>query len=192
MLVPRSARAARTNAVDVTMSWPTSDDVSVPSTHIDLILTRLPSGSAVRSFPPCKAEPAWRGVGRVFAPAALARTIGWKTKHLARSRLEVGSSWLRASAGSRPRTTRSNCLGWEAGAANRTRTCDPVITNDVLYQLSYCGGPNAASGVSRKRPHLISGTAPIGKKNAGPTKRFRATSAPLRVKKTRQNNKLEP
>jgi len=32
------------------------------------------------------------------------------------------------------------------GAANRTRTCDPVITNDVLYQLSYCGGPDAASG----------------------------------------------
>src|SRR5205807_532695 len=29
------------------------------------------------------------------------------------------------------------------GAANRTRTCDPVITNDVLYQLSYCGGPDA-------------------------------------------------
>jgi hypothetical protein len=27
------------------------------------------------------------------------------------------------------------------GAANRTRTCDPVITNDVLYQLSYCGEP---------------------------------------------------
>ncbi len=25
------------------------------------------------------------------------------------------------------------------GAASRTRTCDPVITNDVLYQLSYCG-----------------------------------------------------
>src|SRR5262249_51660617 len=24
-------------------------------------------------------------------------------------------------------------------AASRTRTCDPVITNDVLYQLSYCG-----------------------------------------------------
>jgi hypothetical protein len=32
----------------------------------------------------------------------------------------------------------------ELGAANRTRTCDPVITNDVLYQLSYCGGPNDA------------------------------------------------
>jgi len=53
------------------------------------------------------------------------------------------------------------------GAANRTRTCDPVITNDVLYQLSYCGGPNQRSGVTRKRSHLISGTAPIGKKNAG-------------------------
>ena len=26
-------------------------------------------------------------------------------------------------------------------------TCDPVITNDVLYQLSYCGGPcRARSG----------------------------------------------
>ena len=25
------------------------------------------------------------------------------------------------------------------GAARGTRTPDPVITNDVLYQLSYCG-----------------------------------------------------
>jgi hypothetical protein len=30
---------------------------------------------------------------------------------------------------------------FKSGAANRTRTCDPVITNDVLYQLSYCGEP---------------------------------------------------
>src|SRR5690242_19404210 len=28
------------------------------------------------------------------------------------------------------------------GAARGTRTPDPVITNDVLYQLSYCGGPS--------------------------------------------------
>ena len=36
----------------------------------------------------------------------------------------------------------------KAGAARGTRTPDPVITNDVLYQLSYCGGP------SKKRvPH---------------------------------------
>ena len=65
------------------------------------------------------------------------------------------------------RQTASSLISLEdCGAANRTRTCDPVITNDVLYQLSYCGGPNAASGLSRKRPHLISGTVPVGKKNA--------------------------
>jgi hypothetical protein len=33
--------------------------------------------------------------------------------------------------------------------------------------------------------------APIGKKNAGPTKRFRATWTPVRVKKTRQNKSLD-
>jgi hypothetical protein len=69
------------------------------------------------------------------------------------------------------------------GAANRTRTCDPVITNDVLYQLSYCGEPSVpfrrvflgcegyfplAIGFASKRPHLISGSASLGKKNAGP------------------------
>ena len=31
-----------------------------------------------------------------------------------------------------------------AGAARGIRTPDPVITNDVLYQLSYCGKPKAA------------------------------------------------
>ena len=54
------------------------------------------------------------------------------------------------------------------GAANRTRTCDPVITNDVLYQLSYCGGPDAAFGEwAENACHLISGSARLGKKNAG-------------------------
>src|SRR6266550_7925229 len=52
------------------------------------------------------------------------------------------------------------------GAANRIRTCDPVITNDVLYQLSYCGGPSGAFSKGRKRLHLISGSARLGKKNA--------------------------
>ena len=28
----------------------------------------------------------------------------------------------------------------KAGAARGIRTPDPIITNDVLYQLSYCGG----------------------------------------------------
>jgi hypothetical protein len=35
------------------------------------------------------------------------------------------------------------------GAANRIRTCDPVITNDVLYQLSYCGGPCGLRSATR-------------------------------------------
>jgi hypothetical protein len=54
-----------------------------------------------------------------------------------------------------------------AGAARGIRTPDPVITNDVLYQLSYCGEPCG------KRVHLISGGAPVGKENAGPAKRNR-------------------
>lgn len=37
-------------------------------------------------------------------------------------------------------------INYLSGAANRIRTCDPVITNDVLYQLSYCGGPYGAFG----------------------------------------------
>ena len=31
-------------------------------------------------------------------------------------------------------------LGSETGAGDRNRTYDPIITNDVLYQLSYSGG----------------------------------------------------
>ncbi len=50
------------------------------------------------------------------------------------------------------------------GAARGTRTPDPVITNDVLYQLSYCGGPSKSRpNEAETRGHLISGTAPIGK-----------------------------
>ena len=54
-----------------------------------------------------------------------------------------------------------------AGAARGIRTPDPVITNDVLYRLSYCGGP---FGELPWCAHLISGTAPIGKENAGPAR----------------------
>src|SRR3954466_4732557 len=54
------------------------------------------------------------------------------------------------------------------GAARGIRTPDPVITNDVLYQLSYYGEPCR----SRAMPvpiHalLISGTARIGKDKRG-------------------------
>ena len=35
-----------------------------------------------------------------------------------------------------PRSTRVTAKSLKIGAAYRTRTCDPIITNDVLYQLS--------------------------------------------------------
>src|SRR5262245_57761956 len=43
------------------------------------------------------------------------------------------------SLAGQPTCWRRATFGLSAGAANRIRTCDPVITNDVLYQLSYCG-----------------------------------------------------
>ncbi len=45
------------------------------------------------------------------------------------------------------------------GAADRTRTYDPIITNDVLYQLSYSGLPMRvlAPGVHAEKGYL-SGT----------------------------------
>ena len=58
------------------------------------------------------------------------------------------------------------------GAARGTRTPDPVITNDVLYQLSYCGfkdlaaigaggrcGLGAAAKRSLEAAHLAQGNA---------------------------------
>ena len=46
----------------------------------------------------------------------------------------------------------------KAGAARGIRTPDPVITNDVLYQLSYCGELfQACSGT------LISAAPALGK-----------------------------
>ncbi len=33
------------------------------------------------------------------------------------------------------------------GAAEGTRTPDPIITNDVLYQLSYCGNGGLLASV---------------------------------------------
>jgi hypothetical protein len=53
------------------------------------------------------------------------------------------------------------------GAANRTRTCDPVITNDVLYQLSYCGGPNASLGPRPETPAPDIGHGPDWQEKRG-------------------------
>ena len=36
-------------------------------------------------------------------------------------------------------------FGCESGAAEETRTPDPIITNDVLYHLSYSGDMSAHS-----------------------------------------------
>lgn len=47
-----------------------------------------------------------------------------------------------------------------AGAARGIRTPDPVITNDVLYRLSYCGDPCRAQAMPVPiRALLISGMA---------------------------------
>jgi hypothetical protein len=59
-------------------------------------------------------------------------------------------------------------IGIKSGAANRTRTCDPVITNDVLYQLSYCGGPcGFGFGNGLKTPAPDIGQRPVWQEKRG-------------------------
>ncbi len=48
-----------------------------------------------------------------------------------------------------------HCVNGITGAAREIRTPDPIITNDVLYQLSYCGVPVRA-GLSLARRMGIS------------------------------------
>ena len=50
----------------------------------------------------------------------------------------------------------SDVFGEKNGAGEGTRTPDPIITNDVLYQLSYtgillCRGPTMALLVTARR-----------------------------------------
>tara|TARA_B100001989_G_scaffold252426_1_gene234422 strand:+ start:1033 stop:1209 length:177 start_codon:yes stop_codon:yes gene_type:complete len=45
-------------------------------------------------------------------------------------------------------------IGWikkvrKNGAATRTRTADLMITNQLLYQLSYCGTPDLVAEFSK-------------------------------------------
>jgi hypothetical protein len=61
--------------------------------------------------------------------------------------------------------------GEVAGAANRTRTCDPVITNDVLYQLSYCGEPGGAFSNCLKTPAPDIGQRPVLQEKRAATRR---------------------
>jgi hypothetical protein len=67
----------------------------------------------------------------------------------------------------RPALKKCSYLNGLYGAANRTRTCDPVITNDVLYQLSYCGGPSGAFGNYLKTPAPDIGHGPIWQEKRG-------------------------
>jgi hypothetical protein len=62
---------------------------------------------------------------------------------------------------------RANAKLEKRGAANRTRTCDPVITNDVLYQLSYCGGPNVGVREEPKTPAPDIGHSPDWQEKRG-------------------------
>ena len=43
----------------------------------------------------------------------------------------------------------------KSGAADRTRTYDPIITNDVLYQLSYSGVSRVSGQARMVRAHSI-------------------------------------
>src|SRR5258707_4772607 len=70
--------------------------------------------------------------------------------------------------------------GRGCGAANRIRTCDPVITNDVLYQLSYCGGRYGAfsNGLKTPAPDIRHGAAWEEKNFYPPPKRVRKPHPP--------------
>ena len=131
----------------------------------------------------CEAKSAQGGIDGVFAHAALARSIGREDEpSVSGDTVKLSQQDSRALCQRDAVRTPHLHLGWENGAANRTRTCDPVITNDVLYQLSYCGEP-CAFGTCPKRPHLISGGRRFCKKNAG---LLRANQPPQRDRKPRQ------
>ena len=59
-------------------------------------------------------------------------------------------------------------------ATSRTRTDDPVITNDVLYQLSY-GGVNGAEG--SRTPDLLSAIQALSQLSYGPKNNLPSTWA---------------
>jgi hypothetical protein len=56
------------------------------------------------------------------------------------------------------------------GAARGTRTPDPIITNDVLYQLSYCGEPAFGGGTRPIAPVIL-----LGKRVSSPRWELRPT-----------------
>jgi hypothetical protein len=97
----------------------------------------------------CLAGNSWPGLGQSSGSVRFLNVFGSSFRRHQRSSFIVGGYGVvpfhkRTRRG--PKTAQENDIYFNnlSGAANRTRTCDPVITNDVLYQLSYCGGPNGA------------------------------------------------
>src|SRR4029078_5999312 len=62
--------------------------------------------------------------------------------------------------------SRPSTHGIKNGAARGIRTPDPVITDGVLYRLSYCGAPCGVLLSPGAPCVVISGTAPLCKKAA--------------------------
>ena len=91
-----------------------------------------------------------------------------------------------------------DCLE-ECGAGTRTRTEDLLITNQLLYQLSYAGpawehkivahevtGP-ATAGPARRPPVLSARAGPVHRRGSGPT---RKPAPGLRVHSTMSDSTL--
>src|SRR5262245_40673928 len=70
-----------------------------------------------------------------------------------------------------PRPTFSFTIsGLSGGAARGIRTPDPVITNDVLYQLSYCGNGAVITGGGQISKQGLTGCcapSPLAMRRAG-------------------------
>src|SRR5690606_6690161 len=67
-------------------------------------------------------------------PAAPPRPLKFPAEAEIRDRLSRPAG-APGSPGKEPANSRNSRI-FGSGAAYRTRTCDPIITNDVLYQLS--------------------------------------------------------
>jgi hypothetical protein len=79
----------------------------------------------------------WGGDRLGFSQCPIARRIPWHP---------VDARRLHGQAAARGR------MRWEDGAGDRSRTCDPLITNQPLYQLSYASELGAESLLQPDRP----------------------------------------
>jgi hypothetical protein len=76
------------------------------------------------------------------------------------------------------------------GAARGIRTPDPLITNEVLYQLSYCGGPIGAdrAGVCITVAGLVGkASGPVRRSGGGGRRSSAAARQPNRLRRCRRS-----